>query len=259
MKMRPFRLFAYIASFGVLSVFAEVRIEGTLDEIKGIVDPASRDVITLEAQYSEPVVIESAHVHLEIKSKKSKLAAAVENNASLEKAIRIQLKRVGIDAAAITSESFASTPEYGWFGSSASSYEVVNKLKVRILSNQQFVEVAKVVDREEGVAYIKLVPEFNFDEKMKVAAENQVIALLKAKAENYEERLEVGLKLKSFNIQANSSQPDFNPIIRKASRDRKSMLSASSFMEAETTYGGLAIGGYKVHARISAQYVIEAE
>jgi len=63
------------------------------------------------------------------------------------------LVTAGIDQQNIKSSRFSTSPQYGWFGKTPESYNVVNRIAVKALSDEQFEAIARVADNHKHVEF----------------------------------------------------------------------------------------------------------
>lgn len=231
-------------------------IEGTPEEVASFVDTDRRDRVTIVGTHTERFPIEKADVTLIIRTKREKLADALFNNQRIENKVRSTLKESGIEDEAIVSENFGSTPEYGWFSDKAKSYEVTNKIKITVSNNGQFMEVAKLVDAIEELAYVNVQPAGEIEENKKNPVVTASFADLAEKKALYEEQLEIKLKLETFNVAVDSENLT-TPIQENRKRESYGDVRLSSWSTSAGSNQRLSLVELSITAQVVAVYTIE--
>lgn len=172
---------------------AEPELRGKPDELKLFLQSGSRTV-TLEDEATETAYSDQALVTLAVTTENRSLAAALQANQSLRSAVMGSLTQDGIAAENIRTSEFATSPEYGWFGSKPSSYKVVNTMVVRVADERQFQVVAGMADRYKEVQLSDT--EFEHSGKEKSLERVRKAALEKVMSAKRFYEGELGLKLK---------------------------------------------------------------
>ncbi len=126
-------------------VIAEVELRGSPAELAKYIRP-ERQVLTLVGRAREVVQADVGTVVVAVKTQGKDLAGSLAANAERRWQIAQALQREGIDARNIRSERFSTSPQLGWFGKQPSSFEVVNRIEVKISDDRQRSVVADDVD-----------------------------------------------------------------------------------------------------------------
>lgn len=204
-------------------------LKGSPQELRGFLHPADK-VITIHGNAEEKAYSDKAVVSLVISTENKLLSQSMSSNSALRAKITASLIDSGIDPDAIKSSKFSSSPQYGWFGSKPSSYEVVNRMAISITQEEHLKEIAVVADTFEEVELSDTAFEHTqkdgFNEKVKAKALANVV---KQKL-FYEKSL--GLKLTPIGIRdsnvrqrATSGAMVLEEVVVTAARQSKSSYS----------------------------------
>jgi uncharacterized protein len=182
---------------GFLSAFsatspAEPELKGTAAELQTFLRTAARSVI-LEGHAKQTVQADVGHVVVVVHTTAKDLTGAILANGQRRDTLTKSLLNQGIDAKAIRTEKFSTSPQFGWFGKAPSSYEVVNRLNVDVADERQVTIVTGAAsgspDLSIGVISFEYSKQRELEEQVRRAAFDDALA----KKSFYEQRL--GAKL----------------------------------------------------------------
>jgi uncharacterized protein YggE len=180
---------------------AELELRGAPADLQKylqkFLQPAGRTV-TLTGHARQTVPSDMGHVSIIVRTQAKELAAAMRANAERRTALAQQLTRQGIPDKAIRAEKFSSSPQFGWFGRSPASYEVVNRLIVDVTDDAQLIRVseaaAQSADTSIGTITFEFAQQAALQETVRHLAFDDAIA----KKAFYEQRLGATLRPVTF-------------------------------------------------------------
>ncbi len=127
-------------------------LSGTPEELRGYLRSETRTV-TISDTAVEVAYSDVAKVTLIVSTKTKTLASAMKKNNDLRDSITKQLTESGIPLSDIQSSKYSASPQFGWFGKSPSSFEVVNSLVVTVEEEPKFRRVAEIADESESITF----------------------------------------------------------------------------------------------------------
>jgi len=182
---------------GAIVRSAEVEMRGAPADLQKYLQPARRTV-TLTGHARQTVPSDVGHVSVIVRTQAKELAAAMRANAERRSALAQQLTREGIPDKAIRAEKFSSSPQFGWFGRSPASYEVVNRLIVDVTDDAQLIRVSEIAahstDTSIGAIAFEYTQRAALQETVRHLAFDDAIA----RKAFYEERLGATLRPVAF-------------------------------------------------------------
>jgi len=133
-----------------------------------------------------------------ITTEQNELADALARNSQLREKVVATLITKGLKAEDINTSKFSTSPQFGWFGKSPKSYQIVNRMAINITDEKQLQEIARLSDSNEAIELSGT--------KYQHSKKKAFIALVKKKAlqdvmqqkQFYETALGVKLTTKSF-------------------------------------------------------------
>lgn len=183
---------------------AEPEVKGTPVELQKFLRTGTHQV-TLVGQARDSVQADAAQVTVIVKTQAKELAAALTANAEQRGAFAQLLEREGIAPKSIRTGRFSASPQYGWFGKAPSSYEVVNRMRVRIADERELTVLARAADQSDEISIGQIEFEYTdrsaFQEKVRQTALDDALS----KKRFYEERL--GTTLRPVQFQFSDSGP----------------------------------------------------
>ena len=182
---------------------ADPELKGTPSELQKFLRTASHSV-TLEGHAKQTVQADVGHVVVIVHTQGKDLTGAIIANGQRRDTLTKSLLSQGIDPKAIRTEKFSTSPQFGWFGKTPSSYEVVNRLNVEVSDEKQVTIVTGAAsgspDLSIGVIRFEYSKQRELEEQVRRAALDDALA----KKAFYEQRL--GAKL----VPTNFSFSDFS-------------------------------------------------
>lgn len=125
---------------------AQTELRGSPSELRQFLYPADK-VVTIVGQADETAYSDTAIISLVITTREQMLSQAISQNTALRAEVASALLKAGIEGKQINSSKFSSSPQYGWFGSKPSSYEVINRMAISIQDEQHLQTVAGLADK----------------------------------------------------------------------------------------------------------------
>ena len=186
-----------LAALVSFTCLAQPELKGSPQELKQFLHPEAR-VMTISGKGHEVAYSDIAIVSLIITTEEKKLSQALEKNSALRQQVTNSLVASGVNPDNINSSKFSSSPQYGWFGSKPSSYEVVNRMAIKIDDEKHLKQIALQADENEqlqiGETQFEHSKKAEFEQVVKTKALEDV---LDQKA-FYEKKL--GLKLEAISF-----------------------------------------------------------
>lgn len=172
-------------------------IKGKPEELRAFLHPEKQEV-SLSANAERRVYADQAIVSVVVKNEAKTLSAAMQDNSTLRASLKESLIALGIDAENIQNSKFSSSPQYGWFGDKPKSFEVLNRVAIKISDEKSLQAVADITDKFPEMSIAGT--EFKHTQKEAVHRELKKEALDKILVDKryYEENLGVTLKTASF-------------------------------------------------------------
>jgi uncharacterized protein YggE len=171
---------------------AEPELKGTPSELQRFLRTASHSVI-LVGRAKQTVQADVGHVIVVVRTQGKDLTSAIVANGQRRDTLTQSLLSKGIDAKAIRTEKFSTSPQFGWFGKTPTSYEVINRLNVEVADEHQIAIVTAAAsgsaDLSIGVISFEYSKQRELEEQVRRAAFDDALA----KKSFYEQRL--GIKL----------------------------------------------------------------
>jgi uncharacterized protein YggE len=170
----------------------EPELRGSPSDLQRFLRTASHSV-TLEGHAKQTVQADVGHVIVVVRTQGKDLTGAIVANGQRRDTLTKSLLSQGIDPKAIRTEKFSTSPQFGWFGKTPSSYEVVNRLNVEVADERQVTIVTAAAsgspDVSIGVISFEYSKQREMEEQVRRAAFDDALA----KKSFYEQRL--GAKL----------------------------------------------------------------
>ncbi|VUD64996.1 hypothetical protein TDB9533_03453 [Thalassocella blandensis] len=197
MKALP-GIFYIVLIFATQWVHASPEIKGNPEDLRAYFHPTDKTIF-IKDEAEETAYTDVAIINLIVKTEHKELAKAIQSNAVLRQKIATELTTNGVLENHIKNSKFSSSPQYGWFGSKPTSYEVLNRVAVTISNEKQLEHIASIADRHEEISLsgtsFKHSKKLEFEQQVK---KNALEKVLKKKA-FYEKSLGVKLSPISFS------------------------------------------------------------
>jgi uncharacterized protein YggE len=182
---------------GAIVGAAELELRGAPADLQKYLQPGRRTV-TLTGHARQTVPSDVGHVSVIVRTQAKDLATTMRANAERRTALAQLLTQQGIPEQAIRAEKFSSSPQFGWFGHTPTSYEVVNRLIVDVTDDAQLIRVsevaAKSADTTIGTIAFEYTKRAALEETVRHLAFDDAIA----RKAFYEERLGATLRPVAF-------------------------------------------------------------
>lgn len=213
----------FTALFTALPLLAAPELKGSPDELRNFLEPRQQTV-SLYGSSTITAYTDIAEITLVVTSKDKNLSKALQLNEQIRSELRREFVAAGIDRNSIKSAKFSSSAQYGWFGKSPSSYEVVNRIQVSIDDAQHMQVLATASDRREEVRFGGV--KFRHSEKETTKAKTRKQALDDVLKQRLLYQKQLGLKLAAVNFH-------YQPVRLHAARPAM-MMSEKSAMAARS-------------------------
>jgi uncharacterized protein YggE len=170
----------------------EPELKGTPSELQRFLRTGSHSV-TLQGHAKQTVQADVGHVIVIVHTQWKDLSGAIVANGQRREALTKSLEAQGIDAKAIRTEKFSTSPQFGWFGKTPSSYEVVNRLNVEVSDERQVILVTAAASGSTDLSIAVISFEYSKQREMEEQVRRAAFDDALAKKSFYEQRL--GAKL----------------------------------------------------------------
>jgi hypothetical protein len=180
------------------NIYASPEIKGNPEELQSYFHPTEK-TISIRGEAEETAYTDIAIVNLVVRTKDKLLSKAISLNSELRNKIRGELVKSGVDDSLIKNSKFSSSPQYGWFGSEPDSYEVLNRVAIKISTGNQLESIAYLADSYNEVTLSGTT--FEHSKKMefeKIVKEKALNKILEKK-KFYENSLGIRLTAVSFS------------------------------------------------------------
>lgn len=161
-----------------MAAIAEPEVKGGPEELRRFLHPKD-SIVSIHASAEETAYSDTAIVSLVFTTEEKNLADALAKNSSLREQVKQKLLAAGIAAKHINSAKFATSPQFGWFGSKPSSYKVINRMAVEISEESHLKSLAVVADESAAIELsdtsFKHSQKDEFNNKVKQLALNKVM------------------------------------------------------------------------------------
>ena len=210
MKQTTIQLLALIsllASSALFNTAQATEIKGSPEELRKFLHPQKRS-ISLSANVERRVYADQAIVSVIVKNEAKTLANAMQANATLRAKLKTALVEAGVAANDIQNSKFSSSPQFGWFGDKPKSFEVINRVAVKINSEQALQSLATIADKFEEMSIANTEYKHTTKDALYEEMKEEAMQKILASKNYYEKTLGVKLKTLSFydsGIQSNST------------------------------------------------------
>lgn len=178
--------------------FAAAEIKGSADEVKALLAPVERTV-TLKGQAEQKAFTDRAVISLVVSTTENQLAKSLDRNATVRAAVTAALTAAGVAESDINISKFATSPQFGWFGKTPDSYEVINRIAVVVNTEAQLRAVGMLVDQyKKEVELAGTVYEHSLKSRFEEQVKKSAMDNLQKQRAMYEESLSVKLVPVSF-------------------------------------------------------------
>lgn len=197
--MRTFVIIILSVVFLSQSVLAEPELKGTASELSQyLAEVPKTAVLTSTSELKIPA--DSAILRIRIETESSTLENAMQLNQNVRNAIEDRLAAKGIIKDRIMASSISTTSERDWLTKKTNSYNVKNFIKITIHNDNEFQEVAKLVDEYKDVYYVGIKLEHSDKEKIKLQALRKACESNLKKKAIYEDVFGVVLTVNTFHV-----------------------------------------------------------
>ena len=235
------RLITLLAALIPLAALAVPEIKGNPSELRAYLHPSDQVVSILES-VTETAHSDTAIVSIVVSTENDAMAAAISENQEIRAAIRDQLVRSGVKADNIKTSKFSMSPQYGWFSKTPNSYEVVNRVSVKITEERHLQSIAEFADSSESIQLTDTAFEHSKEDEMEAMVKTKVLAKILEQKAIYEKALGIKLQPISFrepavNKNATSGANALEEVVVTARRSRSRDLedAAYYYRKAEKT------------------------
>jgi uncharacterized protein YggE len=200
-------LLTLLASPVLLNSAQATEIKGSPEELRKFLHPQKRSV-SLSANVERRVYADQAIVSVIVKNEAKTLANAMQANATLRDKLKTALVEAGVASNDIQNSKFSSSPQYGWFGDKPKSFEVINRVAVKINNEQALQSLATIADKFEEMSIASTEYKHTTKDELYEEMKEEAMQKILASKSYYEKTLGVTLKTLSFydsGIQSNAT------------------------------------------------------
>lgn len=197
-------IYSLIGTLALVGTAHAAELRGSPEELKDYLHPA-KQWVTLYAEAEEKAFTDNAIVSVVVTTKEKTLASSMEKNSQLRQSLIANLVQTGIAPSAINNAKFASSPQYGWFGKKPSSYEVVNRVVIKIDTEKQLKAIATQVDGHDEISLLSTEFEHSKADEFTQSVKAKALDKVLAQKAVYEQKL--GVKLVAVNFRESSIRP----------------------------------------------------
>ncbi len=185
-------------------VYGSPEIKGSPDELKSFFHPDQKTILITDTA-EERAYTDHALVNLVVTTEDKLLSTAMSLNQNLRQKIKKTLLENGIPENDIKNSKFSSSPQYGWFGSDPDSYEVMNRVAIKIATEKQLQAIALVSDNHDEITFAGT----SFEHSKKIAFQKMVKEKALNKILEKKKFYEASLGIKLFPIAFSESDVGF--------------------------------------------------
>lgn len=198
----------------------EPELRGTPAELRQYLKPPPR-VVILQGHARQVLQSDVARVTVVVKTTGKDLPAALRANATRREAFVAALVAAGIDAKKVSAEKFSTSPQFGWFGKTPTSYEVNNRLTVSVADDRQLRAVAEAAALSTETSFDGATFELSKEDEIREGVRRQAFEDALARRRFYEEKLGATLKPVGFRYFDGSAQSvELEEVVVTSARNR---------------------------------------
>jgi uncharacterized protein YggE len=170
----------------------QTELKGSPEALREFLHPRENRV-SLSAMAEETAYSDIAIVSLVISTKEKELAESIEANGTLRENIRKAMLAAGVSNEKINNSKFSSSPQYGWFGKTPASFEVINRMAIEISTEAQLQAIAKITDQYEDVSLSSTEFKHSGKDAFMKKVKEKALAKIKDQQKLFENQLSVQL------------------------------------------------------------------
>ncbi|WP_250458392.1 SIMPL domain-containing protein [Microbulbifer litoralis] len=176
---------------------AAPEIKGTPQDLRGLLYP-SDNIVTIHGNAEKKAYSDKAIVSLVVSTEEKQLADAIASNSTLRERLGNTLNAAGIPREEIRNSKFSSSPQYGWLGSTPSSYKVINRIAITIDEESQLEAIARLADQNQEVELSDTTFEHSKEQEYNKQVKSLALQRIMDQKATYEQTL--GIKLTPIGI-----------------------------------------------------------
>ncbi|MEM6513178.1 MAG: SIMPL domain-containing protein [Pseudomonadota bacterium] len=173
-------------------------LTGTPEALRAFLQSQVRTIV-LRDDAEETGTNDIAKITLVIRTKERELSLSLEANNEKRDAVSAELLALGLSADDIQSSKYSASPQFGWFGSKPSSFEVVNTLVASVDNPSLFQRVAAIADSDDAVSFGGVAFEHSEEQAFENKVRDKAVDKVLEQARYFEQKL--GLRLKAVSFQ----------------------------------------------------------
>ena len=174
-------------------------LSGSPDELREYLRSETRTV-TIRDEATETAYTDVAEITLVVTTEARTLASAMEQDNSLKESVFNKLVASGIDADDIQSSKYSASPQFGWFGDTPNSFEVVNTLTVTVAEDSLFRRVAEISDSDKAIRFAGAKFEHSKKDEFEDRVRDKAVNAVLSDKEYFENKLGLRLTPVAFNF-----------------------------------------------------------
>ncbi len=191
-----------------LPALSAPELKGSPQDLQSFLHPKT-NIVTISDQAEETAYSDKAIITLVVTTENKRLSDAIASNTTLRNNITQSLIESGLSQQWIKNSKFSSSPQYGWFGSKPSSFEVVNRMAITIENEEHLQHIAMLSDQYEEVELSDTAFEHTKKEQFNEKVKAKALAKIIKQKEFYEQSLNVKLTpigIRDFNLYRNATR-----------------------------------------------------
>lgn len=199
-----FSLLVFFSSFA----YTAPELKGSPEELRQFLHPRDK-VVTIYGDAKETAYSDKAVVSLVIDTEDRLLSESIAKNAALRQEITLNLVAEGLAKKDIKSSKFSTSPQYGWFGKTPSSYRVINRMAIVIMDEAHLQIIAAMADSSEEISLSDTAFEHTGKSEFEDQVKKDALANVMRQKAFYESSLDVKLTAIGFrneNIQRKATR-----------------------------------------------------
>ncbi|WP_083608085.1 SIMPL domain-containing protein [Teredinibacter haidensis] len=172
--------------------YAAPEIKGYPEDLRGFLYP-KETLVTINDSAEKTAYSDEADINLVITTEKERLSQSLKANTTVRENVRMYLIDKGFKAETIKNSKFSTSPQYGWFGKKPNAFKVVNRMTIKITSEQQLQDIATIADELTEVEISSTLFSHSKKDEFQEVVKQQALDKILAKKRQYEKSL--GIKL----------------------------------------------------------------
>lgn len=171
---------------------SEIQLSGQPDQLTRHLD-SLRNRVSLEGHSEVLVAVDYAEVRMTVSTSHRNLSNALNRNTEVRESLKREMLKLRIPGGDMKFARLTSTPSYGRISGKLREYTVDNQVRVNIRSDDQFAELAALIESMDEVTYEGMEPKVTNREKHRKASHEKALAQVQDRKALYETQLGITL------------------------------------------------------------------